>query len=117
MDVADVCSLIGNLCGFASGALLVRSSFRVNRLLKDASELRRLIAETQSGLEKATFDAMREKSKDQAGEWKDSDQRNLYLGTVLLVVSFAFSVLGTLLKPECPTAKIGSPQETESHTR
>jgi len=96
----DIWSLIADGLGLLSGVLLGWSALRINKLLHEAWALRQMLAGSQSGLEKQTFEAMRKKAQEQAGSWDTWDQRRLYGGIALLFLSFAGKLMSSLLKAQ-----------------
>ncbi len=98
MGADDIWSLIADGFGVLSGGLLGWSALRINKLLREAWELRQMLSDSKSGLEKQTFEAMREKAQEQAGSWNTWDQRRLYAGMALLLLSFAAKLVSSLLK-------------------
>ena len=98
MSADDCWSLIADGLGMLSSVLLGWSAFRINKLLKEAWDLREMLASTQSGLEKQTFEKMQKKAQEQAGAWNKSDERRLYGGILILLLSFAAKLVSSLLK-------------------
>ena len=86
MRADDIWSLIADGLGVLSSLLLDWSAFRINKLLREAWELRTMLAATQSGLEKMTFKKMQEKAQEQAGAWNNWDERRLYGNTDAVAV-------------------------------
>jgi hypothetical protein len=98
MSPDDIWSLIADGLGVVSGLLLGWSALRVNGLLKEASELRDMLVSTQSGLEKQAFEKMKKRAQEMAGSWDKWDERRLYGGIVILILSFAAKLVSSLLK-------------------
>jgi hypothetical protein len=98
MNPDDIWSLIADGLGVLSSLLLGWSAFRINKLLREAWELREMLDSTRSGLEKQVFEKMRLRAQDQAATWNIWDERRLYLGIIILLASFASKLYSSLLK-------------------
>lgn len=100
MGADEIWSMTADGMGIASGLLLGWSALRINKLLREAWDLRKMLTESKSGLEKQTFEAMRKKAQEQAGSWDTWDQRRLYGGIALLLLSFGAKLVSSLLKAQ-----------------
>ena len=98
MNADDAWALFGAVFGLASGILLSWSAVRGNKLLREAWELREMLVESHSGLERQTFDKMQKKAQEQASTWDNWDERRLYWGIYALVLSFFCSLLSSVVK-------------------
>lgn len=98
MSPDDIWSLIADGLGVVSSLLLGWSAFRINSLLKEAWELREMFESSKSGLEKQTFEKMQTKAKELAGAWDNWDERRLYGGVLILLLSFAAKLVSSALK-------------------
>ena len=98
MSPDDIWSLIADGLGVVSGLLLGWSAFRINSLLKEAWELREMLGSTQSGLEKQASEKMKKRAQEMAGSWDKWDERRLYGGVLILLLSFAAKLVSSLLK-------------------
>lgn len=97
MSAIDAWSLSADGFGLLSGLLLGYSALRINKLLREAADLRNRLLSSRSGLDKHAYQAMRKKAQEQAGSWSKSDERRLYGGMAALVLSFVCSLIGSLL--------------------
>jgi len=98
MNPDDIWSLIADGLGVVSGLLLGWSALRINKLLREAWDLREMLTTSQSGVEKQTFEAMRKKAQEQASSWDTWDERRLYGGMVILLLSLVCKLVSSLLK-------------------
>ena len=98
MNPDDIWSLIADGLGVVSSLLLGWSALRINKLLREAWELREVLVATQSGLEKQAFEKMKSRAQEQAAAWNVWDERRLYWGIIILLLSFASKFFSSLLK-------------------
>jgi hypothetical protein len=100
MSADDVWSLLADGLGLISGLLLGWSAFRINKLLREAWELREMLTSTASGLEKQAFEKMKVRAQEQASAWNIWDERRLYWGIIILLLSFFSKLVSSLLKAQ-----------------
>lgn len=91
--------LLAELLAFLSGLLLLRPAWRVNDILRQSAQLRAILKDSASNLERNTIPTIQKRLDETASNWNYWDQLCLRIGALLFVLSTLIK-LSLALLPE-----------------